>query len=309
MKKSILYILAIVVLSACTDSEATRQRIDRQQRLEQRRQDSLALKIAVVPTLDGLPLFLAHEHRMFDTLGVDVRLRRYNAQMDCDTAFRGGTVEGIVSDIVRTERFQQQGLRLKYVASTGEHWQLVASKRSRVSRLNQLGDKVVGITRFSATDWLTNQCLESEKVKDNVYRVQINDVLIRLRMLLGNEIDAAWLSEPWATLARQRGGVVLIDSSDRFSALGVIAFNVEAIRDKRRQKQLSLFLKGYNMACDSLNAHGLSAYADVLKKYYRIDTKTIMALPKKHYKYATEPNSDNINKVASFVSTTIKPSY
>ena len=60
MKKSILYILVVVVLSACGDTEATRQRLDRQQRLEQRRQDSLALKIAVVPTLDGLPLFLAH---------------------------------------------------------------------------------------------------------------------------------------------------------------------------------------------------------------------------------------------------------
>ncbi len=73
MKKSILYILVVVILSACGDTEATRQRLDRQQRLEQQRQDSLALKIAVLPTLDGLPLFLAHEHRMFDTLGVDVR--------------------------------------------------------------------------------------------------------------------------------------------------------------------------------------------------------------------------------------------
>lgn len=305
MKKSILYILVVVVLSACGDTESTRQRLDRQQRLEQRRQDSLALKIAVVPTLEGLPLFLAHEYRMFDTLGVDVRLRRYNAQMDCDTAFRGATVEGMVSDLVRTERFQQQGKSLRYVAGTVQHWQLIASKRSRVSRLDQLGDKVVAITRFSGTDWLTNQCLEGVKVKGDVYRVQINDVLIRLRMLIGNEIDAAWLSEPWATLARQRGGVVLVDSSDRYPVLGVIAFKNEAIRDKRRQKQLSLFLKGYNMACDSLNAHGISAYADVLKKYYRIDDKTIAALPKIRYMHAVEPTADNIKKVSAFVKTTI----
>ena len=225
--------------------------------------------------------------------------------MDCDTAFRGTTVEGIVSDLVRTERFQQQGKGLKYVAGTVLHWQLIASKRSRVSRLDQLGDKVVGITRFSGTDWLTNQCLEGVKVKGDVYRVQINDVLIRLRMLIGNEIDAAWLSEPWATLARQRGGVVLVDSSDRYPVLGVTAFKDEAIRDKRRQKQLSLFLKGYNMACDSLNAHGLSAYADVLKKYYRIDDKTIAALPKIRYMHAVEPTADNIKKVSAFVKTTI----
>ena len=49
MKKSILYILVVVILSACGDTEATRQRLDRQQRLEQQRQDSLALKIAVYP--------------------------------------------------------------------------------------------------------------------------------------------------------------------------------------------------------------------------------------------------------------------
>ena len=58
MKKSILYILVVVILSACGDTEATRQRLDRQQRLEQQRQDSLALKIAVLPTLDCVDTML-----------------------------------------------------------------------------------------------------------------------------------------------------------------------------------------------------------------------------------------------------------
>ena len=65
----------------------------RAERQRLHREDSLALKFAVLPTADCMPLFLAKEHRMFDTLGVDVRLRCFTAQMDCDTAFVGGSVE------------------------------------------------------------------------------------------------------------------------------------------------------------------------------------------------------------------------
>ena len=59
-------------------------RAERQRLLHE---DSLALKFAVLPTADCMPLFLAKEKRMFDTLGVDVRLRCFTSQMDCDTAF------------------------------------------------------------------------------------------------------------------------------------------------------------------------------------------------------------------------------
>ena len=51
---------------------------------------------------------------------------------------------------------------------------------------------MIAMTRHSATDYLSTLVIDSVKTKYDVYRVQINDLNIRLRMLLNNEMDAAW---------------------------------------------------------------------------------------------------------------------
>ena len=46
---------------------------------------------------------------------------------------------------------------------------------------------MIAITRYSATDYLATLAIDSVHPKYDVYRVQINDVNIRLKMLLNNE--------------------------------------------------------------------------------------------------------------------------
>lgn len=54
---------------ACGDNEAERAaQVLRQQQVE----DSLALKVAVTPTLDCLPLFVAEQEGWFEQEGVSV---------------------------------------------------------------------------------------------------------------------------------------------------------------------------------------------------------------------------------------------
>ena len=130
-----------------------------------------------------------------------------------------------------------------------------------------------------------------------MFRIQINDVNVRLAMLLNNEIDAVWLPEPQATEARMKGGNVIADSRDKKKVLGVLAFRAEVMKDSHRRKQLSVFGKAYNMACDSLNKNGLQHYSEVLKKHYGIDDKVIKVLPKIKYTHMKKPSkaeTDNI---------------
>lgn len=83
-------------------------------------------------------------------------------------------------------------------------WKLVANRKSRVTKINQLSDKLVAMTRFSATDFLCDKMSDSIKgKKEEFFRVQVNDVDIRLKMLQNGEIDAAWLTEPQASVAKK----------------------------------------------------------------------------------------------------------
>lgn len=59
MKKLVFGFIALLMLAACGQSYEETKRLTRQQRLKLWREDSAALKIAVMPTLDCLPVFVA----------------------------------------------------------------------------------------------------------------------------------------------------------------------------------------------------------------------------------------------------------
>ena len=73
MKKILWIIATICLVAGCGQSYEETKRISRAERLRQQKADSAALKIAVLPTLDCLPLYLAKDHQLFDTV-VDIRL-------------------------------------------------------------------------------------------------------------------------------------------------------------------------------------------------------------------------------------------
>lgn len=206
-------------------------------------------------------------------------------------------VEGTVTDLVRAARLQKQGTQLFYPVSTNLYWQLITNRKARISELKQLSDKMIAMTRHSATDYLSTLVIDSVKTKYDVYRVQINDLNIRLRMLLNNEMDAAWMPEPYATQARMAKHVALADSRDKNLQLGVIAFRSKLKAEPRRKKQIDRFVKAYDIAVDSINKNGVHHYAALLTKYYGIDAQTVSNLPKLKYSHAMEPRQRDL-KVA-----------
>lgn len=298
MKKvSIVFGVCLLLLgmAGCGHFEQKQTQLTKQDKARLDSIDRAAFKVGVTPTLDCLPVFVAYEDSLFLHQGVTVHLRRYNAQMDCDTAMMRGRVEGSVTDLIRAARMERKGTALTYPISTNLYWQLIANRKARISDLKQLSDKMIAMTRFSATDYLSDLAVDSGKPKYDVYRVQINDVGIRLRMLINNEMDAMFLPEPQATKARLEQHTVLMDSRDKNLQLGVLAFRKKALQEGSRREQLEKFLKGYNMAVDSINKNGLQKYAALLKKYCGCDDKTIKALPHLKYEHAMEPRKRDLD--------------
>lgn len=287
--------LTTFMIASCGKSYNEAKLEEKTSREQLMRQDSLALKVATVPTLDCLPLFIGVEDSLFKKNGADVRLRLRNAQIDCDTLMRGKYVEGMVSDLVRTEMLRKAGMKLRYVAATDAYWQLYTNRMSRIKELNQLSDKMIAMTRFSATNYLADYAIDSAKPKYDVFRIQINDPRTRIKMIINNEMDAALFTEPQATTARLYNNPMLMDSRDKNLRFGVIAFREAALHDSRRKHQLNTFLRVYDMVVDSINIHGLQHYASIISKYTKADPKTIKALPKIRFSHAKAPRRHDIN--------------
>lgn len=303
MKRQVFYIISLVLtlfFAACGDTYEKKQAISRKERQEMARKDSMALKIATTPTMDCLPLFIAVEDSLFQKGGVDVRLRARTSQLDGDTLVEGGYVEGFVTDLIRAERLRKRGTRLRYVASTNAYWQLISNRVARVKELKQMSDKMIAMTRYSATDYLAGLAVDSAKPKFEVYRVQINDVTVRVKMLLNNQMDAILATEPQATMARRLNNPILMDSRDKDMHFGVIAFREKSLTDKTRQKQLAAFISIYNNVCDSINKNGTTHYAAIIRKYMHADDKTIAALPKLHYNHAMPPRNKDVERACNY---------
>lgn len=290
MKHKPIFLLAVIVLlSACGQSYEEKVRLSRAERARLAQEEAAALKVAVLPTLDCMPVYLAKQKHWYDSTQVGLRLKVRNAQIDCDTAIKGKSVEVAVTDLKRVEHMAKHGVGLLTMGPTDAYWQLIANRTARVKTAAQLGDKMVAMTRYSATDYLTDKALDGVKTSAPVFRVQINDVLIRLDMLKNNEMDAMWLTEPQATTARMFKHTVIEDSRKMKEHLGVVVTGAHLMKDKKRVKQLTAFVEGYNRACDSLNHYGVKHYADLVKAVCHTDDKTIDRLPKYSYPHIALP--------------------
>ena len=243
--------------------------------------DTALIKIAVMPTLDCLPSYVAADHGMFERHGASVSFYAYDAQMDCDTAFKEGWVGAMATDLVRAERLKNQGFGLQYLTSTDLNWQLLSSRSSRVKRLSQMEDKMVAMTRYSATAMLADELVDtSGVVNEHVFRIQVNSIFVRLSMLETQVMDMLLLPEPQATVARGLESQVLYDTHWNNVSMGVVIMNDTTISDVTiRERQKEAFLKAYDEACDSLNELGLLRYRDIISKYCRVSPAVVDSLP------------------------------
>lgn len=302
MKRIMVVLLAVALLTGCGQTYEETKRISREQRREAARKDSAALKIAVMPTLDCLPLFVAQQEHLLDTLHGGVRLKMYRAQMDCDTAVQRGRAEGMVTDLVRAVRMNDQGTKMRYVAVTSAYWQLIANRQSRIRQLKQLDDKIVGMTRYSALDMLSDMVRDSAKIEVNhLFKLQLNDVNVRMQMLMNNEIDALWLTEPWATMARIYKHPVLTDSRQTGMQLGVLAFRDKEMQREARQEQLNLLMDAWNKACDLIDEKGVQHYKRLIAEKCQVKTQVVDSLPNIKYERARGPRQQDVEKVEGWV--------
>ena len=295
-----LLILAVLTFVSCGKSDKELQAERQAQKLAEREAYQKAYKIAVMPTMDCLPAYLLKDSLLYDTAKVDIRLCRFNAQMDCDTAMIGGSVQAAFSDLVRTERLKHRNkVLMHYLTDTNLNWQLIADKDSKLKQLSDLSDKIVAMTRFSGTDLLTDMAVKKAKPKYQVFRVQVNDVLVRLAMLQNHEIDAYWFSEPQITKALSADNNSLFNSEDAGVHLGVVA-----IMDKvRRQDEEAAFAAAYDKAVEQINKNGVKYYSVLIQKYMKVDESVVRALPDIKYTKIGPPRKANLLMARNFLSS------
>ena len=177
--------------------------------------DTTVLCVAVMPTMSCLPVYYAKQSGLADSLGMEIELLRYQAQMDIDTAILQGHADIAFTDLIRVCRLKEQ-VAITPFASTDEPLSLISLKTKRVKQVNQMKEQMIAISRLSATDYWCDRILNETRTSyDDIYRPQVNDVWLRAEMLRQGLIDAAIIGEPYATWLTKLGHKRLYQNSGK----------------------------------------------------------------------------------------------
>lgn len=274
MRKSLIHqlnILLLWALASCNGQEAMLS--------DTVGRDSSALYVAVMPVEDCLPLYLAEQRGLADTFGLKMKLLRYDALMDIDTAYILRHADVAWEDSFRLAQYHTQTPNFASDSIMAERdtlwmptegrWCFIASRKGKIKKLEDLHEKMVGITRWSLADTLCNIVVHQAGInQQDVYRPQINNVKLRMRMLRENLLDAVILPEPYASWAKAEKHRILfeyprdvIPSESVMRKTRITGFYVRRnfIEDTLRLKQLRLLEKVYRKAQKMLETEGLSA--------------------------------------------------
>ncbi|MCD7721956.1 MAG: ABC transporter substrate-binding protein [Prevotellaceae bacterium] len=256
------------------------------------------LEVAVLPTMDCLPVYYADRMGLFDSLGVAVHLQHFTSQMDIDTALTRGHAQLGHTSLARLEVMERKdGDTLRVVAQTGERLYLITARTKRIRSLKQLKGDMVAVERFSDADYWSDRITEQAGLElQDIYRPQFNDLQLRTRMLDDQLIDAAFLPEPYATQARMAAGRQVFQTPDTVESFDCFASSLPSSSAEER------FVKAYARAVRELNREpNADTLRLILEETYALPDDIIDTLALPRLKPLASPSDSLRRRAAQWV--------
>lgn len=218
------------------------------------------LRMAVLPILDALPMYVAQEKGYFEQNGVNVEFIPVGSAAERDQIMSAGQADGMINDLISTLLYNQDTTQIQVVSfarvATPEfpQYRILVAKDSGVDSVEGLKEVEIGISEGSVIEYTTDRLLEAEGFSPaEINTIAVPRIDLRMSLLDSGELKAANLPDPLASLAIQGGALPIIDDSSHpeygNSLLSfrktVIDSNPEAIRG---------FLAAIDQATQDINA-------------------------------------------------------
>jgi len=295
MKRYIGIVLIIVMaftLAACSNSkkEETEPRTGKLQNLS----------IGLMPDVDSIPFIIAQEKGYFKEEGLNVTLESFKSAVDRDSALQSGKLDGVISDMLAETFAKEGGFDTVITSLSSGSYKLVISKDETATKVQDLKDKDVAISKNTIIEYVTDAILlKSSLASSDIHKVVIPQIPTRLEMLKSGKIAAATLPEPMATLAVKEGGKILNGSDQLGISPGVILFTTKAVNSK--EKEMQAMYRAYNKAIDYLTKEPIENYIDIIieKGGFPQAVKGSLVLPA--YKKAEAPDPKDIAGVLTWL--------
>ncbi len=231
--------------------------------------EAAALKIAVLPIIDTLPMYVAEAEGLFAKHGVTVEFIPVASAPERDQLLAAGQADGTVNETLSVMLFnkdivQMQAVRyaLRPVEGFG-HFFILASAKSGITDAQGLKGVEIGVSQGTVIEYATERLLQAEGLtSDEIKTIAVPKIPDRMALLGSGELSAGVLPDPLASLAVSQGAVkVLDDSLHPEYGFSVISFRKEVI--DANPDAVKAFLAAIEEATDLINADA-SKYTSLL---------------------------------------------
>ena len=222
-------------------------------------EDLGTLKIAVLPIIDTLPMYVAESEGLFAKHGVTVELIPVASAPERDQLLAAGQADGTINETLAVMLFnkdvtQMQVVRyaLRPVEGYG-HFFILASGKSGITDAQGLKGIEIGVSQGTVIEYVTERLLQAEGLTaDEIKTIAVPKIPDRMALLGSGELASGVLPDPLASLAISQGAVnVLDDSSHPEYGFSVYSFRKETI--DTNPEAVKAFLAAIEEASDLIN--------------------------------------------------------
>ena len=245
-KVVLLFILTALALSACAPAAAP---------------EDPTLKIAVLPILDALPMYVADAQGYFKDAGINVQFVPVASAAERDQIIQAGQADGMINDLMSTVLYNKDTQKIAIVrfARTAlpdqSQYSIVASKASGITSVDQLKGVEIGISEGTVIAYTTDRLLQHAGLTNaDIKTTNVPKIPDRLQLLSEGKMMAANMPEPFATLAEQSGAVRIVDDRS-LPDIGTseISFSVATL--KAKPETVKKFLAAIDKATADVNGN------------------------------------------------------
>ncbi len=233
------------------------------------------LRIATLPILDVLPLYVAQQNGYFDQLGVKVELVPVKSAQERDALMQAGQIDGMLTDLIAAILFNQDEAQIKVVRTACKSYpgsplfRILAKPGSDVKSPLDLAGVEIGISQNTVIHYITERMLEHAGLSADQIKVQeVSAIPVRFELLINGKLAAATLPDPLGSGAIAAGAVLVIDdTSVPDLSQSVLVFATKTVES--RPEAVRHFLQAYERAVGELNSNP-DQYNDLLIKIGRV---------------------------------------
>ncbi len=203
------------------------------------------LKIAVLPIIDTLPMYVAQQEGLFDRHGVNVEFIPVASAPERDQLLAAGGADGTINETLAVMLFNKEEVQMQVVryalrpTEGNGHFFILASSKSGISSVDGLKGVEIGVSQGTVIEYVTERLLQADGfTSEEIKTVAVPKIPDRMALLASGELSAGVMPDPLASLVVSQGGVIVTDDSSHpeygFSVISfrkdVIDANPEAIR-------------------------------------------------------------------------------